>query len=86
MDGMIRTSLILLALAMGANSVMAFDLDVVKKSVTKAKEIDADGDNQINLAEFKKAGGKAKYFKKADSDNDGFISIKDAKKQLKRFY
>lgn len=83
---MIRVSLILLTLAIGSNGVMAFDLDVAKKGLSKAKEIDIDGDNQINLAEFKKAGGKAKYFKKADSDQDGFISLKDAKKQLKRFY
>lgn len=83
---MIKASLLLLSLILMPTALMAFDLDVAKKGLSKVKEIDTDGDKQINLAEFKKAGGKEKYFKKADSDNDGFLSIKDAKKQLKRLY
>lgn len=79
-------SVLLLTIIFSSSGLMAFDLDTAKKGLSKVKELDSDGDNQINLAEFKKAGGKAKYFKKADKDNDGFLSIKDAKKQLKRLY
>lgn len=81
-----RMSLLALTLILSVSCVYAFDLDIAKKGLSKVKEIDSDGDNQVNLAEFKKAGGKTKYFSKADTDKDGFISIKDAKKQLKKFY
>ena len=85
---MFRIGLISMCLLVTTSAVTGFELDLktAKKGLEKAKELDLDGDNQINLYEFKKAGGKEKYFNKADSDKDGYISIKDAKKQLKRFY
>ncbi|KZM38883.1 hypothetical protein OA92_03040 [Marinomonas sp. SBI22] len=83
---MMRSFVVFIALVFCVSSAVAFDLKSAKKGLDKVKELDLDGDNQINLHEFKKAGGKEKYFKKADSDKDGFISIKDAKKQLKRLY
>lgn len=83
---MTKVGVAVIVLSLTASPLFAFDLGVVKEGFSKIKELDSDGDNQINLTEFKDAGGKAKYFNKADSDKDGFISIKDAKKQLKRFY
>ena len=85
---MLRISLISMSLLLGTGYAIGFDLDLnaAKKGLEKVKELDLDSDKKINLFEFKKAGGKEKYFNNADSDKDVFLSIKDAKKQLKRFY